>query len=192
MKIITLDGYPASGKTEVREKLRREYDIIMPERFYSSTEQDLEKMWQTHNSGESNGAPYLSNFFPLLTFARIHPNSRVAQANYASIEGFYILLNDLIHRAGWEERDEMLWIFRNIIRLDFEFYDMTSYFINAPLSVCQSRRSGFPWGARARWDENWHRFWKWLETKGFVKFIDGTQTVKSIVEQIGSEVHLHG
>ena len=188
MKVITLDGYPASGKTEVREKLRRKYDILMPERFYSSTEQGLEKLWQDCNSGESNGAPYLSNFFPLLTFARIHPNSRVAQANYTSIEGFFILLADLIHRAGWEERNEMLWIFRNIIRLDFEFYDMASYFIDVPLSVCQSRRADFPWGDRAKWDANWHRFWEWLGERGYVKFIDGTQSVDTIVEQISSEV----
>ena len=188
MKIITLDGYPASGKTEIRRELRKKYGVIMPERYYSYTEKALEKMWQDHKpDGEP---PFLSNFFPLLTFARIHPGSRVAQANYASIEGFYILLHDLIHRTSWELSGEMSWVFENIIRLDFEFHAMTSYFIDVPLDICKSRRPDFPWGERDKWDEKFNQIWAWMQKRGLVQFIDGTQSIDDIVKQIGCEVKL--
>lgn len=191
MKIITFDGYPASGKTAIRKELRDKYRVAMPERHYSFREKELERIWIKQITGKGNPAPYLSNLFPLLTFKRLHPkDNRLSHFEWVSIEDFNVMLHDLIHRAGWEQRGEMLWTFRSIISLDFESYPMTCYFLNVPLSVCRDRRSDFPWGERDKYDSNYTRFWKWLSEKEIVQFIDGTQSIDSIVEKIAREVKL--
>lgn len=190
MKLITIDGYPASGKTTVRIALKDKYNVLMPERYYSETERALEEIWQDRNIGDAPKPPFLSNFFPLLTFKRIHPSSRVAQANYVSMEDFYAFLHDLMHQTDWDLAGKMQWYFKNIVKLDFEYYTIKSYFLDVPLEICQSRRPNFNWDSRKKWEKRYGEIWDWIAERKLVEVIDGTQSIDDIVEQIAREVKL--
>ena len=191
MKLLLFDGHPATGKTEVRDKLLREYAIDMPERSYTGQQKVLEDLWIDFNDNPQFKVPYWCKYFPLLTFKRIQMSDpRHSNFEGVSVEGFYILLYDLVHQAGWGSRERVLYYFNQVTALDFGAFPSYAYYLKAPLSVCKKRRPDFDWRDRDANEHQFLRFWDWLSEVVPLHTIDATQPVDATVQEIAEHARL--
>lgn len=189
MRVITIDGYPASGKTTIRECLYGDYRVAIPERFYRTVDMNLENEWIDFTDKGQVSHPRLSHFFPLLTYKRISSHdTRFSHYDSVSVEDFFICLYDAIHEAGWDERERVLRVFNRVLRLDFDAYPMFHYFISVPLGTCEQRRPDFDWVERKKNNSEFQRFWEWLEPRFKVKVLDGYRAPKELAIQIAKDI----